>query len=437
MRISVFGLGYVGCISAACLADDGHRVIGVDVNPDKVDLVRRGVAPIVERGVGQLLADNVANGRLSASTNVAEAISETNMSLICVGTPSQFNGNLDLSHVRRVCEEIGAALRTKSSRHWIVIRSTMLPGATRSTVIPTLEQCSGKRVGVDFEVCVNPEFLREGSAVADCRNPPKTIIGETAVGVGDPLVEIYAGFDAPLIRTSIEVAEMVKYADNSWHALKVGFANEIGNLCKANGIDSHKVMDIFCQDTKLNLSAAYLRPGFAFGGSCLPKDVRALTSMSRRLDVPTPILDAILPSNRQQIQRGAEMVLATGRRRVGILGFSFKAGTDDLRESPLLDLIEYLIGKGLDLRIYDSSVNMSTLIGRNRDHALNQIPHIARIMVQSINEIFEHAEVVVVGNAADEFRQVLKDRQLDQIVIDLVRLLEQTSVEGRYVGICW
>jgi GDP-mannose 6-dehydrogenase len=437
MRISIFGLGYVGSVSAGCLASDGHTVIGVDPNHIKAELINRGLSPIVEKDIGEMIATQVACGRLSATTNVATAVHETDLSLICVGTPSQLNGNLDLSYVRRVCEEIGDALRDKSGFHVVVARSTMLPGSMREVVIPTLEARSGKTASVGFGVCNNPEFLREGTAVWDYFNPPKTVIGESDATAGDLLTQLYAAISAPLIRTSIETAEMVKYADNVWHALKVGFANEVGNLCKALQIDSHKVMDIFCQDTKLNLSPYYLKPGFAFGGSCLPKDVRALTYKGKSLDVALPILNAILPSNQLQVQRGVDMVLSKGRRRVGVLGFSFKAGTDDLRESPVVEVIEMLLGKGIELRIYDKNVNIAALTGANRDYILNHIPHISRIMVGSAAEVMDFAEVVVVGNGAAEFHELVAARRSEQVVVDLVRIVDHKSVEGSYDGICW
>lgn len=359
------------------------------------------------------------------------------MSLICVGTPSQLNGSLDLSYVRRVCEEIGAAIAVKSTFHLVVARSTMLPGTMKDVVIPTLEASSGKRAGVDFGVCNNPEFLREGTAVYDYYQPPKTVIGETDTRSGDMLATIYSAMDAPLIRTDVATAEMVKYTDNVWHALKVGFANEIGNICKSLNIDGHKVMDIFCHDHKLNLSSYYLKPGFAFGGSCLPKDVRALTYKAKTLDVETPILNSILPGNQLQIQRGVKMIMEHGKRRVGILGFSFKAGTDDLRESPVVDVIETLIGKGFDLKLYDKNVSLASITGSNRDYILNHIPHISRLMVEDVAELLAHSEVVVIGNSAPEFRDILNKIQPGQIVIDLVRVGSGRSEPGRYEGICW
>lgn len=437
MRISIFGLGYVGAVSAGCLADDGHIVIGVDPNQTKTDLINRGVSPIVEKDIDTLIRKHVEAGSLRATTDVAEAIDQTDVSFFCVGTPSQLNGSLDLRFVRNVCEQVGIALADKDAYHLVVARSTMLPGTMRNVVIPALEQYSGKVAGRDFGVCNNPEFLREGTAVYDYRHPPKTVIGETDSRGGDVLVDLYKGLDAPLIRTDIETAEMVKYSDNVWHALKVVFANEIGNICKESGIDSHRVMEIFCQDLKLNLSPYYLKPGFAFGGSCLPKDVRALTYKARTLDLQVPVLSAILASNERQIERGLKMIVDKGHKKIGVLGFSFKAGTDDLRESPMVELIERLIGKGYDLRLFDRNVNMASLTGANRDYILNHIPHISRLMVNSIDEVLEHAETVVIGNGAPEFRGILKRQREGQVVIDLVRVGDARSEEGRYDGICW
>jgi len=437
MNISIFGLGYVGAVSAGCLARDGHTVIGVDPNTTKVQLINSGHSPIVEKDIDRIIRECVNNGTLTASTNVGEAVQTTDVSIICVGTPSQLNGSLDLSYVRRVCEEIGAALSTKREFHIVVMRSTILPGTMREIVIPTLESTSGKKAGRDFGVCNNPEFLREGTAVYDYDNPPKTVIGETDLRSGDTLQSIYANISAPLIRADIETAEMVKYADNVWHALKVGFANEIGNICKAMDIDSHKVMDIFCLDQKLNLSPYYLKPGFAFGGSCLPKDIRALTFKAKALDVETPILNSILPANRKQIERGLSMIMATGKRRVGILGFSFKAGTDDLRESPIVEVIETLAGKGYDLSIYDKNVSLAKTMGSNRDYILNHIPHISRLMVESMDDVVSSCEVIVVGNSSEEFSDILLRTRSDQIIIDLVRVSTSKSERGRYEGICW
>ena len=437
MRISVFGLGYVGCVSAACLAHSGHRVIGVDVNPTKVDLINRGALPVVEPGLDTMIAENVQAGRLSACTDAAKAVLESDLSLVCVGTPSQPSGSLDLNYVARVCEQIGAALANKPGRHIVVIRSTILPGTSKTLITPTLEKASGKRVGAGFGLCHNPEFLREGTAVRDYYEPPKIVIGGSDSEACGVVQEIYRGIDAPLVVTDIEVAELVKYADNCWHAVKVSFANEVGNIAKAVGVDSHRVMDIFCRDDKLNLSSYYLKPGFAFGGSCLPKDLRALTYAARQVDVPVPLLTAALENNRLQIRRGLDLVMAAGGRKIGVLGFSFKAGTDDVRESPIVEVIEGLIGKGYDLRLYDRNVRLASLIGANREFLETRIPHIARLMVDRIEDVLEHAEVIVIGNKAQEFTDVLGRTHNGQKVIDLVRITEGVRSNGSYEGICW
>lgn len=437
MKISIFGLGYVGSVAAGCLASDGHSVIGVDPIPAKVDLINRGQSPIIEAEIGELISRACVKGTLRATADSEDAIRNSELSFVCVGTPSQPNGNLDLRYIRRICEQIGEALRVKQERHTVVIRSTILPGTMRNIVIPVLEEASGKRAGTDFGVCNNPEFLREGSAVHDYRFPPKTVIGEVDKRSGDLLAEIYSALDAPLIRADLETAEMIKYVDNSWHALKIGFANEVGALCKSLDIDAHTVMNIFCQDRKLNISPAYLMPGFAFGGSCLPKDLRALSYHAKVRDLELPIISAILPSNEGQIARGLKLVVERGKARVGVLGFSFKAGTDDMRESPMIELIERLIGKGYDLRIYDKNVNVASLVGANRDYILNHIPHISRLMVSSAKEVLDFAETIVIGNGDPEFRKTPENLRPEQYLVDFVRVSPGRSVDGRYNGICW
>ena len=437
MKISVLGLGYVGAVSAGCLARDGHEVIGVDPERTKVDLINAGKSPIIEKDIGQIINEQAAAGRLRASTEVPDAVRHTDMVLVCVGTPSQPNGGIDLRYVRRVCEQIGRTLAAHHGAPVIVMRSTMLPGTMRDVVIPTLEKFSGKRAGEEFGVCINPEFMREGSAVHDYFHPPKTVIGEVNRASGDLLAAVYGRMPGPLIRTDIETAEMVKYADNAWHALKVGFANEVGNLCKGLEVDAHKVMDIFCQDQKLNLSPYYLKPGFAFGGSCLPKDVRALLYKAKTLDLSLPILGAILPSNQLQIERGVQAVIEKGNRKVGILGFSFKAGTDDLRESPMVELTERLIGKGYDLRVYDRNVSLAAIHGANRDYILNRIPHISRLMVPTVDEVLAHAQTIVIGNGSAEFADVPKRIGDGQTILDFVRVCDSRTVLGVYEGICW
>jgi len=437
LKISIFGLGYVGTVSAGCLAQDGHEVIGVDPVRTKVDMINAGQCPIIEADIGEVISATVKNGRLRATDDHAEAIHQTELSFVCVGTPSQANGNLDLTYIRRVCETIGKTLKNKPARHTVIIRSTILPGTMRQVVIPTIEECSGKRAGVDFGICNNPEFLREGSAVKDFNSPPKTVIGEFDRASGDMLATLYAKLEAPLIRTDLETAEMVKYVDNSWHALKVGFANEIGNLCKSFSIDAHEVMKIFCQDKKLNISPAYLIPGFAFGGSCLPKDLRALAYKAKMHDLELPIMSAILPSNELQVSRGLRLIMEKGCKRIGVLGFSFKAGTDDLRESPMIEVIEHLIGKGYDLRIYDRNVSLASLVGANRDFILNHIPHISRLIVSGIDAVLDHAQTVVVGNKDPEFRGVLERLHEGQHLVDFVRITDRRSEHGKYDGICW
>jgi GDP-mannose 6-dehydrogenase len=438
MRISIFGIGYVGCVSAACFAKAGHDVIGVDLNPTKVGIINSGKSPIVEAGIDELIAEMVAAGRLRATTSSCEAICNSEASLVCVGTPSNANGSLDLAHVKHVCEEIGASLKNKKERHTVVIRSTMLPGTIEGLVVPTLETISGKQAGKDFGVCINPEFLREGSSLKDFYAPPFTLIGTDEQETADLVRSLYDGIDAPLFVTALKTAEMVKYACNCFHALKVSFANEIGNICKAVGIDSHEVMNVFTQDTKLNLSPYYLTPGFAFGGSCLPKDLRAINYKAKQVDVEVPVLSSILPSNRLQIERAVNMVLQTGKKKLGVLGFSFKAGTDDLRESPMVTLIETLIGKGLQLAIYDRDVSLAKLFGANKQYIEREIPHISQLMRNSIDEVLRESEIIVIGNKAAEFREIEKKLSKEQIVIDLVRLFDnEVELEGSYEGICW
>ncbi|MGQ0547629.1 MAG: nucleotide sugar dehydrogenase [Betaproteobacteria bacterium] len=437
MRICVLGLGYVGAVSAACLARDGHEVIGVDPERTKVELINAGRAPIVEKDLDTIIAGEVAAGRLRAATELADALRASDLAFVCVGTPSLKNGGIDLRYVKRVCEQIGAVLAAHPGAPVIVMRSTMLPGTMREVVIPVLERASQKKAGEEFGLCINPEFLRESTAVHDYAHPPKTVIGEVNKASGDLLASLYAKAPAPLIRTDIETAEMVKYADNAWHAVKVGFANEIGSLCKALGVDAHRVMEIFCQDQKLNLSPYYLKPGFAFGGSCLPKDLRALLYKAKTLDVGLPILSAVLPSNELQIERAVQAVVEKGNRKVGVLGFSFKAGTDDLRESPIVELAERLIGKGYELRFYDRSVSLAYLHGANRDYILKRIPHIARLMVPTVQDVLDHAQTIVIGNAAPEFADVPRRLTDGQTVIDFVRVCNSRTILGVYEGICW
>ncbi|HEV2983314.1 MAG TPA: nucleotide sugar dehydrogenase, partial [Vicinamibacterales bacterium] len=391
-----------------------------------------------EPGLDELLARGVANGRLRATVDAGEAVRTTEVSIVAVGTPSRRNGSLDLTHLERVCEQIGRELAATSDYHVIVIRSTVLPGTTHEAIIPALERESGKRYGEGFGVSVNPEFLREGTALADFRKPPLTLVGHNHAADASGTIALYQSIDAPLISTTIPIAEMMKYTSNTWHALKVCFANEIGNLCKRLGVDSHEVMDIFCRDEKLNLSSYYLKPGFAFGGSCLPKDVRALQYRAKELDLDLPMISSILPSNRQQVQHAFEQVLETGKKKVGLLGFSFKAGTDDLRESPNVILAEALLGKGLSLRIYDRNVSLAKLVGANKDYIEHQIPHLSSLLCRTIDEVIAQSEVIVVGNRSTEFADAITGCGPDQIVIDLVRLpVSHALLRADYRGICW
>ena len=438
MKVSVFGLGYVGSVSAAAFAADGHEVVGVDVNPEKVAAVNEGRSPIVEPGLDDLLKAGVANGRLRATTSTADAVNSTELSLVCVGTPSRRNGSLDLTYLTRVCEQIGEVIRDKPAYHVVVIRSTVLPGTTHGTVIPALEAASGKTYGEGFGVSVNPEFLREGSAIKDFRHPPLTLVGHNHAADAAPTRALYDHVDAPLYTAPIRVAEMIKYTSNTWHAVKVTFANEIGNVCKKMGVDSHEVMDIFCKDDKLNLSPYYMKPGFAFGGSCLPKDVRALQYRAKELDLELPLINSVLGSNRMQVQHAIDRIVDTGKRKIGLFGFSFKAGTDDLRESPLVIMAEALLGKGYDLSIYDRNVSLARLVGANKQYIEEQIPHLSRHLCDTLDEVIDQAEVIVVGNGAPEFSEAVARCRPDQIVIDLVRIpLDFSKVQAQYDGICW
>lgn len=437
LKISIFGLGYVGSVSAACFAATGHSVLGVDVNPTKVEIINSGKSPIVEAGLEPLIAEGVAAGSLKATTDVMAAVKDSDVSLVCVGTPSNPNGSLDLRHVQRVAEQIGAGIKTKDTHHIVAVRSTMLPGTIANTIVPALEQESGKKAGLGFSVCINPEFLREGSSLKDFYAPPFTLIGADDELTANTIKQLYENVNAPLFVTSVRSAEMIKYACNCFHALKVSFANELGNICKTLGIDSHEVMNVFCEDKKLNLSPYYLKPGFAFGGSCLPKDLRAIKYKAKELDVETPVLSAILASNTLQIERAIDMVVRTGKKKIGVLGFSFKAGTDDLRESPMVTMIESLLGKGYKLSIYDRDVSLAKLFGANKEYIEREIPHISELMRASIDEVMEASDVIVIGNKAEEFLEIEKRLKPDQIVIDLVRLFEHGTTTGVYDGICW
>lgn len=438
MKIAVFGMGYVGVVSAACLARDGHQVTGVDPQPAKVEIVNSGKAPIIEKNVSELIEEAVAAGRLGATTSPAAAVAASDLSLVCVGTPSRRNGSLDTSAVERVCEEIGAAIAAKGQPHTVVIRSTILPGTMRGIVLPAFERALGERTAALLRLANNPEFLRESTAVWDYDNPPKTVVGADDPAVAQAVLDLYSTLPGPKFATRLEVAEMVKYADNSWHATKVAFANEIGNIAQAVGVDSWEVMDIFCQDTKLNISPYYMKPGFAFGGSCLPKDVRALTFKGRDLDLDLPLLNALMPTNEAQVARAVEKVAEFGLRNIAFLGISFKSGTDDLRESPQVTLVERLIGKGYNLRVYDKNVHLARLLGANRAYIEGAIPHIGDILSDDMDAVLAHGDLVIVGNPAPEFR-LLADRLGPQHrVLDLARIPGLSAKIGeRYRGINW
>jgi len=436
MRISIFGMGYVGAVCAACLANRGHSVIGVDISDVKVDLLNAGKSPIVEPGLEELLQRGVASGRIRATTNTAEAINDSELSMICVGTPSKKNGDLDLHFVESVVREIGAVLKGKTARHTIVVRSTVLPGTVNNMIVPLLEETSGKRAGRDFGVAVNPEFLRESTAIADYNEPPMTVIGEWDAASGDQLASIYAELPAPIIRKPIEIAEMVKYTCNVWHATKITFANEIGNIAKGLGVDGREVMDVICQDHKLNLSSYYLRPGYAFGGSCLPKDVRALDFRANQVHAEHPLISSLMRSNEIHVKRAFDLVASFGERRVGMLGLSFKAKTDDLRESPLVELAEMLIGKGYELSIFDENVQYARVHGANREYINSKIPHISSLLKPDLDDVIEASDILVVGLHDRNFEKVLNGSRNGRKVVDLVGFMQHPSTEEMQ-GICW
>ena len=421
MNVSVFGLGYVGCVTAGCLARAGHHVVGVDINEDRVAMLNAARPPIIEPGLEDLLADVVAAGRLRATTGTADALAACDVALICVGTPSLPNGRPDVDGIARVGEEIGRRLNGGDQPLTVVIRSTVMPGTAEHVLLPALRAGADHRTRRPLRVAVNPEFMREGSSIKDFEEPPIVLIGSDDEAAADAVAALYATVQAPLVRTSTRTAELVKYACNTYHGLKVCFANEMADLCDALGADAQEVMRIFCMDRKLNISEAYLRPGFAFGGSCLPKDLRALLWAARSQDLHVPVLSSILPSNEQQIDQAVERVLATRKRRIGVIGLAFKPDTDDLRESPVVSVVEQLIGKGCDLRIYDRNVSMARLVGANRRYIEGEIPHIASLLCESPEDVVAHAEVIVLGGRTPEAAQARAVARADQVVIDLTR----------------
>ncbi len=436
--ISIFGLGYVGSVTAACLASKGHSVTGVDLSASKVELLNMGRSPIVEPGMNELVEQAHKASRLRATTDATAAVMQTDVSFLCVGTPSLRSGKLDLGHVEPVCRDIGGVLKRKDAFHLVVLRSTVLPGTAESIVIPVLEETSGKRLGKDFGVCVNPEFMREGTAVADFLEPAMTIIGAAESSHAGNLRELYAWAPGRIFETSFRSAEMVKYVCNTWHALKVAFANEVGTLAKALRVDAEDITEIFTADNKLNISPSYLKPGFAFGGSCLPKDVRALNYRAKELDLRLPLFESIMPSNDEHLRRAVEIVLDSGKKKIAILGLSFKAATDDLRESPQVQLVKHLLGEGYSLRIWDENVSLGRLIGSNRDYIEHAIPHIGSLLENDLGHILRTAEVVVIGTRGIPRDQLQAHLRPDHVVIDLVNLEKaRRPTAGNYEGICW
>jgi len=436
MDVSIFGLGYVGTVTSACLAKLGHRVIGVDTNRVKVGKVKRGESPIVEKDLDELLERAHSSHALSATTSCGEAVSKSEVSLVCVGTPGREDGAIELGYIKKVCREIGRALRTKSGRHTVVVRSTVLPGTVEKELIPLLERSSGRKVGARLGVVFNPEFLREGSAVDDFFNPPFTVIGgegETAKRVS----RLYEGVEAPLIYTTMRTAEMVKYACNIFHALKVCFGNEIGRFCKSLQVDSHEVMRIFMKDKHLNISPAYLLPGFAYGGSCLGKDLRAVLVRSAELKVELPLFRGIERSNRAHIEQALSILTGLGRKKVGVLGLSFKSGTDDLRQSPIIPVIGALVGRGFEVQAYDRNIELSRMLGANLQVVENEIPYLASILGGSLEEVVRWAEVIVIANKSSEFLEVVRRIGKGKTIVDLVRINDELSTGGDYIGMCW
>lgn len=436
MNISVFGLGYVGVVSCACFAREGNRVIGVDVSQTKVDLINNGKATIIEKGLEEVISEYVSAGLLVGTVDYNEAVANSDVSFICVGTPSLPNGAINLAYIYQVVEQIAEVLKRKKEFHTVVIRSTVKPG-TLKTCIQLIEDVSGKQHGKDFGLVSNPEFLREGTAMEDFVNPPYTILGSDSEQSLEVLETLYKSIVAPIYKIRPEEAELVKYANNNFHALKIAFANEIGNVCKEHEVDGHVVMDIVAKDTKLNLSPYYLKPGFAFGGSCLPKDVRGLTQIARGKDLATPLLSSLLESNTHQINRALNMIYSLPGRKIGFLGFAFKAGTDDLRESPIVDLIETLIGKGYEVKVYDSNVHLSSLMGKNKEYINNHIPHIYKLLVKDLQEIIDFSDTLIIGNKAEEFKGIVESTPSEKHIIDLVRIDKTKTSKDNYIGICW
>ena len=435
--ISIFGLGYVGSVTSACLADIGHKVIGVDINPNKVDQINKGLSPIVELGLSDLINKGVQSNNLSATTDPLYAINNSDISFIAVGTPSNSNGSLDISFVEAIIDDIGTLLKNKKSRHTIILRSTVLPSSCEKKLIPILESSSGLKVGEDIGFVFNPEFLREGTAIYDFYNPPKTVIGCNNTKDGQIVSELYSFLDASEFVTSINTAEMVKYADNAFHATKVVFGNEIGAISKSLNINSHEVMEIFCSDTKLNISSYYLKPGFAFGGSCLPKDVRALSYMAKDKSINTPMIDSLIESNNQHINRAFSVLKKYTDLKVGFLGFSFKDGTDDTRESPIISLIEICSKNNFDIKVHDPNINIDRLIGSNKDFLDGSQFNMRENFIEDIRDFLSSCDLIVIGNPNKDFINLIIENTKDQLIFDLVGLDFNGSIDNRYIGFCW
>ena len=438
MKLSVIGLGYVGAVSLACLARDGHEVIGVDIDPVKLDLIREGRTPIVEEGMVELMEAVARSGRVHVTSDVSVAVQSSDLSFICVGTPSRPNGSQDLTAIERSAAQLGAALRSRPDYHVFVVRSTVAPGTVEELITPLLERESGKMAGRDFDVCFQPEFLREGSSIRDYDQPPFTVVGSSSPRATSIVREVFAKTPAPFVACTVRTAEMLKYACNTFHALKITFANETGRICQALGIDSHEVLDLLCRDTQLNISPAYLRPGFAYGGSCLPKDLRALRYLASRRDVDIPMLAEIERSNLAHLDHAFNTALATGCRHIGLIGLSFKSGTDDLRESPLVMLAERFIGKGLRVQIYDPDVSVARLVGANRRYIRDTIPHLDSLMCDDLPRLIADSQLLVVGLKTPPVVAALQAAtRPDQVLLDLVNLPERAKLQGHYRGICW
>lgn len=436
MKIAVIGIGYVGAVTSACLCDSGHEVIAIDKDPVKVKCIKNGKSPIIEQDLPELIAKYAQKGTLTATEDIQEAIEQSDISLICVGTPSRPDGSLDLAYVETACAEIGKVLKNKKEFHTVVLRSTMVPGSAIKICLPILEKHSGKKSGVDFGFGNNPEFLRESTAIFDYYNPPKIVVGANDEKSAQTIMALYEGIDAPRVITAVEVAEGVKYADNAWHAMKIGFANEIGNIISDCGVDSHKVMDIFCMDTKLNISKAYLKPGFAFGGSCLPKDVRAIRAKGMEIGLKTPLFDALMIANDNQIERAFEKVKRLGVKNIALLGLSFKAGTDDLRESPLVTLSQALLKEGYNLKIYDPNVfEAKNTEGSNQHYINTVIKDVSDCLVENSDDL-KNTELFIIGNSNKDFVKIMNANQ-DKPILDLVRLDDSLESYSGYHGICW